>query len=989
MNKNEIPVVEDGIDVDEPFKVEELFLLHLRYKAALYEQLGNNTPILLNAPDNCWVVYAGWVDIFAIPLREGQLDGVRKHLFRVKAGQAIFGMGLSENGNGFGLIAVGSNNASMLKVSLNMLYKLSEDEEMKSHVASLFDGWVKALSSTLNSILPPKNSILLEASDIYELKGNEIASSKKGVLWVRHKIGKSYFMGDESLPALNGKLHYPISDRTWLQASESIQLESEKTLNLLQTDHKLLNLQPFHQLFLKQLRIWDSKTKLEDQKRLFRKVSSNQDVVEDAIAGLARQFVNPEEVHFSGEILQNPLLTVCKQVGQELKIEIKEPPSQRVGNLYDPLTEIARASRIQTRRVALKGDWWGKNNGPLVAWIDGESKQPVALIPKNEKGYILFHPNQPLPQQVDEALAATLEPFAYMFYKPFPEEKISLMSLLKFGVQNIGFDVRNMLVFGFGISLMGLLIPIATGLIVNSIIPNGDISQIIQIGIILFVASFASVSFGIAQNLAMLRIQGTVGSTIQSAMWNRLLNLPVSFFRQYTAGDLGNRVMGVSAIEQTLSGPVITSLLVGLFSISSLVLLFYYDVLLAIVALLLVGVAVVASITAGRAQVHYQRILTKLQGQLSGLVLQTITGVSKIRSAGVEGHAFATWAKEFSKYKQTTYVARNVQNNLVAFYAAYVIVMSMVIFAVVTYSDNISLTTGSFLAFNVAFIQFFTAVLTLTQAYVAILNIVPIYERAKPILQTLPEVDSFKIDPDELTGEIEISQVSFRYKADAPLVLENISLKVNPGEFVALVGSSGSGKSTLFRLLLGFDVPEAGAIYYSGLDLSKIDIREVRRQLGVVLQDGKLMAGDIFTNIIGSSLLTIEDAWRAADMAGLKSDIKAMPMGMHTVISEGGGTLSGGQRQRLLIARAMVNKPRILYFDEATSALDNRTQAIVGESLDSLQSTRIVIAHRLSTIMHADKIYVLDRGRIVQQGTYSELLNEDGVFAELAKRQLT
>jgi ATP-binding cassette subfamily C protein len=265
---------------------------------------------------------------------------------------------------------------------------------------------------------------------------------------------------------------------------------------------------------------------------------------------------------------------------------------------------------------------------------------------------------------------------------------------------------------------------------------------------------------------------------------------------------------------------------------------------------------------------------------------------------------------------------------------------------------------------------------------------VPTYERAKPILETLPEVDEMKADPGELTGELEVSHVSFRYREDGPIVLKDVSVQVKPGEFVALVGPSGSGKSTLFRLLLGFEKLEAGAVYYNGRDLVGLDIREVRRQIGVVLQNGKLMAGDIFTNIIGSSLLTLEDARQAARMAGLEDDLKAMPMGLHTVISEGGGTLSGGQRQRLLIARALVHRPRILFFDEATSALDNRTQAIVSESLDNLQATRIVIAHRLSTIMNADRIYVLQDGRVVQQGTYDELIQAEGVFADLAKRQM-
>jgi ABC-type bacteriocin/lantibiotic exporter with double-glycine peptidase domain len=277
----------------------------------------------------------------------------------------------------------------------------------------------------------------------------------------------------------------------------------------------------------------------------------------------------------------------------------------------------------------------------------------------------------------------------------------------------------------------------------------------------------------------------------------------------------------------------------------------------------------------------------------------------------------------------------------------------------------------------------------MTGAFVAVMMAIPIYEQARPILEACPEVGESKMSPGPLGGEIEISQVTFRYDPDSAAVIDRVSLRARPGEFIAIVGPSGSGKSTILRLLLGFEHPESGSIYFDGQDVSGLDIQAVRRQIGVVLQNGSVMTGDLFTNIIGSSLAAMDDAWEAARMAGLDEDIRQMPMGMHTVISEGGTTLSGGQRQRLLIARAVVNRPRLLFFDEATSALDNRTQAIVSESLERLQATRIVVAHRLSTIMNADCIYVLDGGRVVQTGPYASLRSEGGVFAELIRRQMT
>jgi ABC-type bacteriocin/lantibiotic exporter with double-glycine peptidase domain len=299
------------------------------------------------------------------------------------------------------------------------------------------------------------------------------------------------------------------------------------------------------------------------------------------------------------------------------------------------------------------------------------------------------------------------------------------------------------------------------------------------------------------------------------------------------------------------------------------------------------------------------------------------------------------------------------------------------------------LSIGKFLAFSAAFMTFLHATISASGAVLSLISAVPLYERTKPILDALPEPTEGKLQPGSIKGRIEFSHVYFRYKPGDPLVLHDLSLQVEPGEFVAIVGPSGSGKSTLTRLLLGFEKPESGTVLLDGLDLAGLDIQMVRRQFGVVLQGGKLMPGDIFRNIVGNSLLTLDDAWEAARLSGLEDDIREMPMGMHTVLGEGSSTLSGGQRQRLMIARAIVNRPRVLIFDEATSALDNRTQDIVSRSLENLKVTRLVIAHRLSTIQSANRIYVIEKGHLVQTGTFTQLRDSPGPFANMIKRQIT
>jgi NHLM bacteriocin system ABC transporter ATP-binding protein len=404
--------------------------------------------------------------------------------------------------------------------------------------------------------------------------------------------------------------------------------------------------------------------------------------------------------------------------------------------------------------------------------------------------------------------------------------------------------------------------------------------------------------------------------------------------------------------------------------------------------------AFTVSVVCGVIQVRRQRQISGLNGRISGMLLQFISGIAKFRVSGTEGRAFAAWAREFSRKKQISTSATRVSNALTVFNSIFPLVCNASIFYcyyLILQSPLHSgdLSTGQFLAFLAAFTQFMAAALLLSSAIVSAMSVVPVYERAQPIFQTLPEVTENKADPGKLTGAIEISNVTFRYKQNAPAVLRDLSLKIEAGQFVAFAGSSGSGKSTLFRLLLGFETPESGGIFYDGHDVSGLDIQAVRQQIGVVLQSSRPINGSIFNNIVGSAPLTVEDAWEAARLAGIEEDIKRMPMGMHTQLGDGGGSISGGQRQRRMIARAIVRRPRILLFDEATSALDNHTQAIVSRSLESLQATRVVIAHRLSTIIKADRIFVMDRGTIAQSGTYEELMAQPGLFRDLAHRQIT
>lgn len=733
--------------------------------------------------------------------------------------------------------------------------------------------------------------------------------------------------------------------------------------------------------------LWQEQKQAEIN-RLQKKKESDQRLMANGLDRLAA--LNQKEKTISLQDQSgDPLLDACRLVGQSMHIEIVPPPSSGDGSTSDlTIDAIARASRIRTREVALNGEWFKHDSGPILGFLK-EDDRPVALIPVSPTEYILHDLAMDNTRKVDKETAAQIKNWGVVFFRSFPQKKIKLADLLAFGYQSCWKrDLLVIALMGMLGGLLGTAIPLATSIVFNTIIPEGEKGELLQIALILGACILSTLLFQITRSLAMLRLEGKMDGSLQAAVWDRLLSLPVPFFKQFSAGELAMRAMGISQIRMILSGMTLNTILSSIFSVFTFALLFYYDTRLAGIAAVLVVLVILVMGYLGYRKISYERKVLDVSNHISGLMLQLIGGVTKFQVAGAQNRAFYRWAREFGEQRKLTLKRETVANALATFNAFFSVLSSMAIFYALT-SSATPLPAGQFIGFNSAFVTFMLSMVSLSDSLIGANLVIPLYQRAKPILETLPEDDETKINPQALTGAIEVNHVSFRYQEDGPLVLQDVSFQINEGDYVALVGTSGCGKSTLFRILLGFEKPETGRIYYNGQDLSKLDIRTVRKQLGVVLQNGQLMTGSILSNIVGANpRLTIDDAWEAARMAGIEEDILEMPMGMHTVISEGAGTISGGQKQRLLIARAIVNKPKIIFFDEATSALDNRTQAIVSHSLDTLQATRVVIAHRLSTIINCNKIFVMDQGKIVERGTYRELMEKQGIFADLAKRQL-
>jgi ATP-binding cassette subfamily C protein len=992
----------------------ELFLLRLRYKEGRMVPVEGNKPLVLDDPDRVFVVYTGRIDLFSVRMEDGQSISSRRHVLSAETGQLLFGMDPAAVVEGLGLLATGVPGTRVLHMERSRLYALAGEVEFSDLVSAMVDAWVAALSARIARGMPPKEPIFLHApqadpaqapgaglqrpGEEVRVRASDAVTPRAGVLWIRHLTGSSLIADRKDLPPLRADGFLPLAQRNWLRVVEAGSLETISTRIYLQLDPHWESLSRLHGLALQAIRAACERDEAAEQERLQDRSAADRVTLENALGEIA-SVLDPTggERPTAGGLGReaDTLLQASLLVGAALKIDMRpalqalsaDPDGSLSANARVPSVErIARAAAMRTREVALKGRWWRQDNGPLLGAL-AENGRWVALLPASHSSYALHDPVEGTVTPVTPEVAARLAPTGHVFYRPFPRRRLTVGDVLKFGVFGCWRDLNMVLLMGIGAGILSLATPIATQIIFDQVIPSSDRGQLMGIGLVLLALAVAAALFQVTRSIAVLRVEGKMDGALQAAIWDRLLSLPPPFFRNYSAGDLGARAMGINTIRSVLSGPVITSILSSIFSLFSLVLMFYYDALLALVASGLIALAVAVTTLVGYLQVRQQRKMVDIQGDISGFLLQVLNGIASLRIIGAESRVFGKWAAKFAEQRRVTYKVRRLQNAMAVFNAAFPIMTSLTIFAIV-FARGGGLSEGTFVAFTTAFGQVLMNGLQLSTSLVFILSIIPTYERAKPILQTMPEVDASKVAPGELTGAIEVSHVSFRYRENGPLVLQDVSLQVRPGEFVALVGPSGSGKSTLLRLLLGFERPEAGAVYYNGHDLAALDVREVRRQIGTVIQSGKVMAGVIVQNIIGSSLLTLDDAWEAARMAGLDEDIKRMPMGMLTLVSEEGGTFSGGQRQRLLIARALAHKPRIVFFDEATSALDNATQEIVSRSLEKLNATRVVIAHRLSTIVHADRIYVLQDGRVVQSGTYGELIQQPGLFADLAKRQI-
>lgn len=710
---------------------------------------------------------------------------------------------------------------------------------------------------------------------------------------------------------------------------------------------------------------------------------SDREIFEDSFQAIAGAVMGKR----MSDALNDDRKVTTDAIGEILKfyhVKTHDVP-EKIKDMNEVLEFLMRPYGIMRRSVRLDKGWFKDAVGAMLG-TRSDDGSVVALIPYGLKGYRFYDRKTEKYVRLDSTTENLIEDDAIAFYKPFPLKEMGISDLLIYINEQLSVsDVFILVAAGVAATLVGMLLPRLNSILFGSVLDSGELGMLAGIAVFMICATISSLIFEVVKGLATARISVKVSISVEAASMMRVLSLPADFFKNFNAGELANRVNYINLLADQMVNMALATGLTGLLSLAYITQIFKYAPSLAAPALLIILSMLTVSVITVVLQVRISRQQMMLASKESGITHAMINGIQKIRLSGSEQRAFARWGHVYAQSASLTY------NPPMFLRVSSVISLGIsLIGTMAIYLEAIEsgISISDYYGFNTAFAMVSGAFMSFTGIAASVAGIGPILEMVSPILKAVPEIDENKHMVTSLSGGVELNHVSFRYKEDMPFVLDNLNLKIHPGQYVAIVGKTGCGKSTLMRILLGFEKPQKGAVYYDGRDLETLDPKSLRRRIGTVMQDGKLFNGEIFANIVISApWLTLDEAWEAAETAGFADDIRDMPMGMNTMISEGQGGISGGQKQRLMIARAIAPKPKILMFDEATSALDNVTQKKVSDALDNMKCTRIVIAHRLSTIRQCDRIIVLEAGKIIEDGTYDELIEQKGFFADLVSRQ--
>lgn len=671
----------------------------------------------------------------------------------------------------------------------------------------------------------------------------------------------------------------------------------------------------------------------------------------------------------------------AKALNRILAFLHKSPVSFKEG--VSPLTQLLDMGHVSVRTVTLEGAWYKDAVGAYLGYLtDGRA---VALLPRGV-GYAYFDEQTGKYVRINKHNRTLLQQEAQYFYVPLPDGKLTVKDLYTYMAKALSIK-DYLMIIGAALlaSVIAMIIPAMTKLVFSGLIPSGSVNLILPVFVLMMLAMFSSHIINIMRTQAINVINVRAGTALQAAGMARVMAMPTSFFRRFSSGELASRLSNIDQLTTATLNAVFSSGLTGIFSLIYIGQISRYAPGLVIPAIVVIILQTALSFACVAINIKRSGRRLRKQSKLSGFTLSVINGVQKVRFSGAENRIYSKWAKQYKEIAELTYQPPK----LVLYSKAINSLISIIGLAVIYYiAANQHVTTANYMAFNSAYSMVAGAFLSLTSIVSTIADFKPMLDMIKPILETAPEIETGKPVPESLSGKISLSHISFRYQKEGAYILDDINIDIEPGEYIGIVGATGCGKSTLMRIMLGFEKPDQGTVYYDDQDISALSLRGLRQKIGTVLQNGQLIQGSVFNNLmISRPELTEEEAWEALEMAALADDVRKMPMKLSTILSENGGGFSGGQKQRLLIARALVGKPAVVFMDEATSALDNLAQAHTVKALDSLNCTRVVIAHRLSTIQNCSRIIMLEKGHIVEEGTYQELIDKKGKFAALVERQ--
>ena len=961
----------------------------------------HNNPFWLDDPDRALFVERGTASVFLTKRNEDVPDRPLEHIVQANAGRLVFGFNAESNayldavlkgipGTVLRSLSLQSLRHTLDKVQEGGTSQPPDAEALGAEIIRQFDLWVDEFTASIVRTMDavPTTRLRLKPGATPEA-GNITADS--GVVWLEDEARQGLFL-DLATTSRDGLGLVPVTTTAWVHLTDRAQSRVRSSTQLVREIgfDRLFDvvLPDFHTMAVSAQELHGRMLQADTINQQTSSAAWHRMDVRrartDLYTAVRHRSPPPER--------QSALIEAIRAVARHERIRISVPDSWRMQERLPELEEILDLSNVRRRRVCLRAgdEWWLGDCGALLGF-HGKERRPVALLPSGTGRYRAFDPANGKTVRLGSGYASEIAEDAWQLYQPVTDDVskgVGLKRLLEVVRSGLAGDLTRLGVTGLIADVLNLMPAIAIGTLIERLIPGGAAGPLLYFMLLMAGAALVTALAHVLRGTAVMRLEARAASRITAALMDLVLRIRISEFKRFTTGELEMRVAAFQLLRDRIAGAAVSSLLSVIFLLPAFVVVFLYSVVLGWAVVGVSLLALIPIIALATAQIGPNCRKFETSRTVGGNLIQFITGIDKLRAAGAESVAIARWARLYSQEKRLDARVSEFGEHISAISASLPAMASALIVFVYLFIGLDSLSVADFLVIFAVSMMFFNAIAALGPAFESIATLGVTNDAARPLLAAELERTGPVGHTIRLRGDVLFDHVSFRYDRNGPPVLTDVTIHAAPGDFIAIVGESGSGKSTLVRLALGLEEPTSGSLYFDGQDLVLLDSAAVRRQIGVVTQGSELQPVSILKAITGEmDDLTLKDAWRAARLAKLDQDIAAMPMGMYTRIGENGAVLSGGQRQRLAVAAALVREPGIVILDEATSWLDSVTQEEVMANISAVAVTRIVIAHRLSTIRDANRIYVLESGRVVQEGTFQELSTTDGPYRDLMLKQ--